>query len=111
MAILRSTAYTVYAISILYWLAQITLLLRICQPIALQWNPTRGGGHCGDITKQEISSAVMNMILDLFIVIIPMPVLWSLRISLKKKIAIAGIISLPCVTVLCTRRSCARLPH
>ena len=94
MTALRFTAYTIYGITVLYWIAQITLLLRICQPIALQWDPARGGGHCGDITKQEISSAVMNMILDLSIVILPMPVLWSLRISLKKKIAVAGILSL-----------------
>jgi hypothetical protein len=92
--ILRIATYTIYAISVLYWLAQITLLLSICQPIALQWDPTRGGGHCGDITKQEISSAVMNMILDFSIVLLPMPMLWALRMSLKKKIAISGILSL-----------------
>ncbi|PSN65033.1 hypothetical protein BS50DRAFT_49957 [Corynespora cassiicola Philippines] len=73
--LLHYSAYTIYAVSVLYWIAQITLLLSICQPIALQWDPSRGGGHCGDITKQEISSAAMNMILDLSIVVLPMPVL------------------------------------
>jgi hypothetical protein len=103
MRLLRSAAYSVYAIVVLYFIAHMALLLRICKPIALQWDPTRGGGHCGDITKQEISSAVMNMILDLFIVLLPMPILWNLRISTKKKVAIGGILSLG---LLCVFPAC-----
>ncbi|KAF7513052.1 hypothetical protein GJ744_011318 [Endocarpon pusillum] len=92
--LLQYSAYTIYALCVLYWIAHITLLLRICQPITLQWDPAQGSGHCGDITKEEISSSAMNMILDLSIVILPMPSLWSLRISLKKKFAINAILSL-----------------
>lgn len=51
-------------------------------------------GHCGGITKQEISSSAVNMILDLAIVVLPMPEIWLLQLPFKKKIAINVILSL-----------------
>jgi hypothetical protein len=93
-ALLRYAAYTLYAIVILYYMAHMSLLLAICQPISKQWNPANPDGHCGDLKKQEISSCAVNIILDLAIVILPMPALVSLRISLSKKIGLIGLLSL-----------------
>jgi hypothetical protein len=91
---LRWAAHAVYATVILYYIAHMSLLLSICQPISLQWNPANPDGHCGDIKKQEISSCAVNIILDLAIVILPMPALWTLRIPLSKKFGLIGLLSL-----------------
>ncbi|KAM0800493.1 hypothetical protein BDR22DRAFT_963170 [Usnea florida] len=45
-------------------------------------------------TSQEIGSATVNMILDLSIVMLPLPVLWSLQMPLKREIMMSGILSL-----------------
>lgn len=92
--VLRYSAFLVYTVVILYYIAHISLLLAICQPISLQWNPTNPDGHCGDIKKQEISSCAVNIVLDLAIVILPMPALISLQIPLSKKLGLAGLLSL-----------------
>ncbi|PVI01569.1 hypothetical protein DM02DRAFT_671131 [Periconia macrospinosa] len=92
--ILRYAAFGVYSIVILYYIAHVSLLLAICRPISLQWNPANPDGHCGDIKKQEISSCAVNIILDLAIVILPMPALLKLQIPTSKKIGLAGLLSL-----------------
>ncbi len=65
----------------------------ICRPIALNWDKTLKG-HCGDTTSQEIASASINMVLDLSIVILPMPVLWGLQLPLRKKVWLSGVLSI-----------------
>ena len=87
-------AYALYTLVVLYYIAHMSLLLAICQPISKQWNPTNPDGHCGDIKKQEISSCAVNIILDLAIVILPMPALISLQIERRKKMGLIGLLSL-----------------
>ena len=77
----------------LFWIAYVLTGFLICHPLAFNWNKQLRG-HCGNATSQEIGPAAVNMILDLSIVMLPLPVLWSLQMPLKRKVMLSDILSL-----------------
>lgn len=44
-----------------------------------------------DVAAAYISAAMINLILDLIVIALPMPVLWTLQMALLNKIAISAI--------------------
>ena len=89
----RYAAYRLTVVTVLYWVGYILTGFLICRPLALNWNKTLKG-HCGNTSIQKNGAAAINMILDVAIVVLPMPVLWTLQMPLKSKIALSGIFSL-----------------
>lgn len=80
--------------TILFFLSHTVVLFAECKPIEFNWNKSLESGHCSDQYKRQLSNCIINMILDLGIVIVPMPVLWTLKTSLVKKIRIGAMFSL-----------------
>lgn len=66
--------------------------LLFCRPIQAAWDLTLDR-HCGNILKAEISSAIINMILDLVVTFLPLPVIWQLQLPQHKKWALTGAFS------------------
>ena len=66
----------------------------ICRPFAYAWDKTIDGGQCGDTTKYYLAIGIVNMIIDLSIVLLPMPILWKLQMPTNKKLAVSGILML-----------------
>ena len=44
------------------------------------------GGYCFDSSASYKASGVFNVLSDFAILIVPMPTLWNLQMSLKKKL-------------------------
>ena len=85
--------HVVQAINAAFGAAIILGKCLICRPMAMKWNYNIRG-HCGDQTLLDLLIAVLNMILDFSIVVLPMPVLWGLQMSLGKKFALSCIFGL-----------------
>lgn len=56
-----------------------------CTPIAFFWDRTIPGGHCINLLAFWFSNATFNIVSDIAIVILPMPVLKSLHLPKKQK--------------------------
>ncbi|PVH92481.1 hypothetical protein DM02DRAFT_733661 [Periconia macrospinosa] len=67
--------------------------LTICQPYSHAYNP-QPGGRCGDILALQRFTAYWNLIADVAIVVLPMPILWSLKIGTQKKIGLSIIMGM-----------------
>lgn len=67
--------------------------LTLCRPINFSWNKTIPG-TCGDLAKAEMAAAAINMVLDVVIVLLPLPVVWGLQMSKQKKIGITATFAL-----------------
>lgn len=50
--------------------------------------------HCRAIQSEEYASVAANMILDLLVVVIPIPSVWKLQLALSKKIFVTTMFSL-----------------
>ncbi|KAI1172799.1 hypothetical protein F4777DRAFT_601255 [Nemania sp. FL0916] len=69
-----------------------------CYPIHYAWTSTNGQpefeAHCFNPVPLFYANAVSNMILDIFILLIPGSMVWPLVMPTKQKIAVIGIFAL-----------------
>ena len=67
-----------------------------CRPIPFYWDKTIENGWCVDNSQYmtvSIVEAVVAMLLDLAILVIPIKPVWNMRTTMARKIAISGILS------------------
>ncbi|KAI9781017.1 MAG: hypothetical protein M1835_004373 [Candelina submexicana] len=60
-----------------------------CKPFAYRWNGAGGNkAKCFDVTLHSVLNEAINMTVDLLIIGLPIPMVWALRLSTKKKIGV-----------------------
>lgn len=52
------------------------------------------GGTCGDLLAYYLSTAIVNLLIDVIIVVLPLPVLGSLHLPTSRKASLIVIFSL-----------------
>lgn len=70
-----------------YGIAFLLVSVFQCQPIALAWDHWDGEhlGKCNDINAQGWTSAALNVVLDVVVLVLPMPVIAKLELNKRKK--------------------------
>jgi hypothetical protein len=63
--------------------------LLVCRPLAYSYDKSIAGGHCGDILKLQLFTAIWNLLMDVAIVVLPMPIVWTLKMRTKKKVGVS----------------------
>lgn len=66
------------------------LTMFTCKPINKTWNPWLKG-HCIDAPKVITVSSAFNAASDFLILILPQPLIWSLQMTRKRKIALSSV--------------------
>lgn len=64
-----------------------------CTPISYGWTQFTGKttGKCVDFTALLLSTAVINICTDVAVLVLPMPLVWRLKIERSQKFAVSGI--------------------
>lgn len=52
---------------------------------------TGGSGFCGHQKSLDLFIGIFNCILDVTAVVLPMPVLWGLKMAVGKKVMLSGM--------------------
>ncbi|MCJ1405376.1 hypothetical protein MMC11_008603 [Xylographa trunciseda] len=65
-----------------------------CSPIWVAWNPTRSGGTCFQFARLFIGTNTVNVIMDFAILVTPLYSIWTLQLSIQKKLLISGVLIL-----------------
>lgn len=94
----RILSYVLMAASVGYLIMVILEAFLVCKPFAYSWNKLREG-HCNNQLMIYVSSGIVNLVIDVAIVILPMPMLWGLQLGLHKKVALTFIFGLGAVWV------------
>ncbi|OLN85292.1 hypothetical protein CCHL11_04333 [Colletotrichum chlorophyti] len=81
-----------------YGVAFLILFMSRCTPMSQQWAPVEGG-HCRDITIDQIVSVTINIIVDVAMTALPMPALWGLQMPLRNKIAVSAMFGMGVTTI------------
>lgn len=89
----RRWAYAVLAIVAAYGVAFLAVFLSRCYPVSQEWDP-KPWGHCVDFYWEQLLSITLNIVVDSIIIILPMPMLWGLKLPVRSKIAITLMFSL-----------------
>ncbi|KAH9864320.1 hypothetical protein J1614_010254 [Plenodomus biglobosus] len=77
-----------------YAIATYVTGLTICKPIGSFWGPSVEGRHCGDREALFLWHGVQNLIYDVLLVGLPMPLVWRLQLPLYKRVSLIGIFGL-----------------
>ncbi|KAI9717350.1 MAG: hypothetical protein M1828_007238 [Chrysothrix sp. TS-e1954] len=89
----RIACYGTMGLVFAYFVAVFCYFMLLCHPLSKQWNQAEPG-HCSSLVTEQLTTAVLLMALDLVIIFLPMPTIWDLKMSLKKKISVSLVFGL-----------------
>jgi hypothetical protein len=88
----RFLVWTLIAIVITYAVVYDVMSIFGCKPLAASWDlrlmPT---AKCVDTFTKYMALSVLNIIIDIFTLILPMPVVVPLQMSIRQKISICAV--------------------
>ncbi|KAL0764846.1 hypothetical protein CaCOL14_012652 [Colletotrichum acutatum] len=64
----------------------------ICLPVSAFWNPKTQNPRCLNQRKIFIADLSLAIITDFFILVLPVPLLWGLRMPMRKKLKVAALL-------------------
>jgi hypothetical protein len=96
------TCHTILWINVLFYSASFFAINLACFPREKIWDVTIIEGHCIDQNNLYLAGTIVNLISDVAILFIPQKVIWTLNMSLHKRIGVSLIfaIGLLCVSIL-----------
>lgn len=77
---------------VLYYIPALFIKIFFCKPISAYWYGTANGGECIDQQQVIIADSAISIVSDLWILILPLSMLWSLQMSWMKKLRVLGIL-------------------
>ncbi|SPJ72475.1 related to integral membrane protein [Fusarium torulosum] len=92
--------WTAIAIICIYTVVLFCLVLFACKPMAMNWDITVTDGICINQTKTYIATAAVNIISDVFLFVLPLPMVFQLQLPAKQKIGLMGIFTIGSLTVI-----------
>ncbi|KAL4791094.1 hypothetical protein BDV19DRAFT_393458 [Aspergillus venezuelensis] len=96
----------VTAAVVILWLINIGILLFwVCQPISIFWG--NRNGFCYDMCAFALANNIINLCMDLWILVLPLPIIFRMRVTTKRKILLS---SLFCIGLATCIVSAARIP-
>lgn len=87
----RYTTYAVGAIITAAAVAGIITSLASCRPFSARWNPQLFVSNCIDAPRFWQALSFPNIITDVVMLLLPLPVVWHLKISQNQRLAVSGV--------------------
>lgn len=75
-----------------YGISFLIVYLTNCTPVDQLYNP-HPDGHCRDMQISDFATVGINILLDIAILVLPLPTLWSLQLPVRKKVVITIMLS------------------
>ncbi|KAH8586136.1 hypothetical protein B0O99DRAFT_748537 [Bisporella sp. PMI_857] len=73
--------------------------MTLCIPFTKLWNP-HVPGHCVNIKAYYIAVPALNMIFDIAIFILPIPLLWALKLPRRQRISLVAVFAVGLIVVI-----------
>lgn len=78
------------SVDILFYSAALIAINLTCMPHNKIWDPTVSG-HCIDSKPLDITSAAINFVIDVIVLILPQKVIWGLQMSFSKRLGVSAV--------------------
>ena len=88
---MRMVAYITAAIQWSFCIASTIVDIDTCTPLKYFWDKAIPGGHCINTHVFYIVGSTMQLVTDVVVLLIPLPVVWSLQIGVPRKIGLSVI--------------------
>ena len=90
----RWACYVFHGVNAAFGAATILGACLICLPIAYNWDHSIAGGYCGNQKSLDLFIGIFNLLMDVTVVVLPMPVLWRLQMAVGRKIVLSMMFGL-----------------
>ena len=90
---IRFALYVIIGMLVAWFLGALVSGLFICQPIHKFWNKSIPG-HCVNTMTYFRAIAGTNLATDVFILVLPIPVLWGLHRPASERLALIAVFAL-----------------
>lgn len=88
---------------VIAWSVMVFLMaFLLCRPLAFNWDKTLPGGHCAKEPGPFIATGVLDLVIDIMVLLLPLPLIWNLQVSLANKVALFSIfgVGIRCVSLI-----------
>ena len=68
-----------------------------CEPVAYFWDKTIKGGKCINSNYLSYGLTAANVATDIAVLLLPIPLLWTLQMKTHRKLAAIAILGLGCL--------------
>lgn len=85
--------WATFALIVVYFIICVCVSVFGCEPVSYFWNKSQGG-HCINEVEFFRGNGITNMLLDIIVLCLPLPMVWRLDLGLQQKIAVTGIFGL-----------------
>ena len=82
------------AISIGWFLSVFLEEMLLCRPVAYNWDLTIEGGSCADRPAAYLAAGIINLLVDVMVLCLPMPMVWNLQLPKRSKLALSCVFGL-----------------
>lgn len=86
----RVSAYVVMGVVSCWALSVVLETFLLCRPFKYNWDPTLNH-TCGNRIASYIASGGLNLVTDIMVLSLPVPMVWALRIPRRNKIILFGV--------------------
>lgn len=83
--------YVMGAITFLWWITCQSIVIFECAPIHYFWHRKPVTGHCLNVQTFFQDQAIPNIITDLVVLLLPLPLIWTLKLPIEQKAALSGV--------------------
>ncbi|KAF9885756.1 hypothetical protein FE257_012338 [Aspergillus nanangensis] len=92
----RTITYIVIALNVGYLISFVLISVFQCTPLHGAWEHWDGSGNfrCNNINAQGWCAAILNMLLDIIVMLLPLRELYRLNLSMRKKLYVMCMFSL-----------------
>jgi hypothetical protein len=95
----RILAYCAIAFCVCWTIQTILIAFLICRPISYNWDQVNQTGTCGNLTVAYTSIGVVDVISDIIIFVLPIPLINRLNMRKSSKWATMGLFALGIFTI------------
>jgi hypothetical protein len=95
----RIIAYLAMIFCICWALQTILIAFLICRPVSYNWDQVNQTGKCGNLTSAYVSIGIVDVITDIIIFVLPLPLINQLKMRRSSKFATMGLFALGVFTV------------
>ena len=72
---------------------QMFITILACKPVRGYWDHSIHA-KCTDQLNQIIGAAIQNVVTDIVILCLPLPILWKLKMTMERKLQLTGLFAL-----------------
>ena len=85
----RWTSSATFALGVSWIISAIPTITWSCVPISKFWNREQHG-HCINVYAWFLVSGAYDILIDLIVLLLPIPMVWNLQMARKRKVLVAG---------------------